>query len=429
MATILRFDPPQAAEARRWAVGVLVAADGRRLSAAAVAVVGRGLEVRPQIVGSLNLPIPAETIALFDQLSGRAGGTPPAVMAEAVAALRMQLAEVEASAVTELLNRVRLAPARVLAVGVHDPGLWSSDRTKGRSYLGLCDAACLAELTGLNVVDAFPARDVVRGGLGGPLLTMPQWLLLRSAKRDRLLLDLGRTARLAVLPAAAGSHAASRMVAFDVGPGMQLLDLLAQRLSSGRHPFDPGGRLGVQGRRIAPVIEHWLADPYFQLPLPRWDPRGVDAERFFREGMDMAAEAGWSVRDLLCSATHFVAHSIARTIRAYVPSVVSPGELLLAGGGQQNGMLLREIATELPNLPMVRLSDVGMPSDSLDPAAVAILAMFHLDQVPANPTSVTGSDLCRVLGRLTPGSPQSWQRLLTDLTGTTPMVRPLRAAL
>lgn len=429
MATILRFDSPQAAEVRRWAVGTMVSTDCRRLSAAAVAVAGHGLDVRPQIVGSLSLPIPPEVTVLFDQLSVKSCQVPPAGLAGTVASLRAHLAEIEASVIADLLSRVRLAPTRVLAVGVHDPGLWGAGDSKYRSYIGLCDAAYLAELTGLNVIDAFPARDVVRGGLGGPLLAMPQWALLRSNSRDRILLDLGRTVRLAILPAATAGGAASRILAFDVGPGMRLLDLLTERLSTGKHAFDPGGRLGVQGHRIAPVIEHWLADPYFQTPLPRWNPHGVDSERFFREGMEMAAEAGWSVRDLLCSATHFVAEAIVRTIHAYSGVINSPCELVLAGGGQQNGMLLREIATELPKMPMVRLSEVGIPSDCLDPATVAILALFHLDQVPCSLPSVTGSELGRVLGRLTPGCPQSWQRLLHELTGTIPAVRPLRAAL
>lgn len=429
MATILRFDPPQAADARRWTLGVALSADGRRLSTAAVTAVGRGLEIRPQIAGAWSLAISAETVALFEQVVGSAGASPAAVSATALAALRTQLAEIKAAAVQELLQQIHLAPGRVLAVGVHDPGLGATEAASSRSYLGLCDPAYLAELTGLNVIDAFPARDLVRGGLGGPLWALPHWVLLRSQTRDRLLLDLGRTVRLSWLPAATGPHAMSRLLAFDVGPGMDLLNRLAQRLSGGRHPFDPGGRLSVQGHRIAAVIEHWLADASLAAPLPRWNPRGADAERFFREGMEMAAEAGWSVRDLLCSATHFVAEAIARAIRTHLPPNAVEGELLLTGGGQQNGMLLREIVSELPKMPVVRLSELGIAQDCLDPVAVALLALFHLDQVPANPPTVTGAEVCRVLGRLTPGSPQSWQRLLSELGGGSPSVRPLRAAL
>ena len=101
---------------------------------------------------------------------------------------------------------------------------------------------------------------------------------------------------MAYLPAHNSNAAATRLLAFDVGPGMRLLDLLAQRLTAGEHPFDPGGRLAVQGVQLPELIEHWLNDPYFRMPLPRWQPRGVRPERFLADAMHLAVEHGWSVR-------------------------------------------------------------------------------------------------------------------------------------
>ena len=53
------------------------------------------------------------------------------------------------------------------------------------------------------------------------------------------------------------------------------------------------------------------------------------------------------------------------------------------------------------------LSELGLSDDSLPPACTALLALFHLDQVPGNVRSVTGAEVPRVLGRLTPGSPRT----------------------
>ena len=60
--------------------------------------------------------------------------------------------------------------------------------------------------------------------------------------------------------------------------------------------------------------------------------------------------------------------------------------------------------------------------------AAALLGLMHLDQTPGNSPSVTGVDVARVLGRLTPGSPQNHQRLLMHLGAAVPAVRPLRSA-
>jgi hypothetical protein len=54
--------------------------------------------------------------------------------------------------------------------------------------------------------------------------------------------------------------------------------------------------------------------------------------------------------------------------------------------------------------------------------------MLHLDQVPANPTSITRTGTPRLLGRLTCGAPQNWQLLLESCAGGSLSLRPLRTA-
>ena len=55
-------------------------------------------------------------------------------------------------------GRGRTGGDRVLAAGLHDPGFWGHAQGDVLGYSGWCDAARVAELTGLNVLDAFPAR-------------------------------------------------------------------------------------------------------------------------------------------------------------------------------------------------------------------------------------------------------------------------------
>jgi anhydro-N-acetylmuramic acid kinase len=426
MGLRLRLDAPHPTDPRRWVIGVSVSSDCARLAAVVVAAVGDGLELRADIGRMAAIDTSPETAALFGQLAGSSsvgGDSGPAAL---VATLRAQLADVQASLVADLLGEAGLAPARVLAVGVHDPGLWSANS----GYVGLCDAARLAESSGLNVIDAFPARDVACGGQGGPVTALAQWILLKHPTRNRLLLDLGRTVRMSFLPAEHEGKPSSEVLSFEVGPGMRLLDHLTSRLTGGEHRFDLGGRLAVQGRRIPELVEHWLEDPYFKRPPPRWHPRGVRPERFLLEAIRMAVDSGWSVRDLLCTATHFIADQIALSVRRWLPENCTFEEIVLCGGGQHNGMLLREIASRLRDPPVVRITDTDLTSEVLDPAAAAVLALLHLDHVPANHPMITGAEVSRVLGRLSPGSPQSWHRLLHQVTRSEPTtIRPLRSAI
>jgi anhydro-N-acetylmuramic acid kinase len=424
MVLHLRIDNQHAAQSRRWTMGLLVSSDCGRITGVLVESAGRGASLRAEVAGSLQAMVPAETSALFPSPSGESS----ADSLGRITMLRSQLAEIQAALVAELLAEVRLAPTQLLAIGVHDPGFWTRGKVHA-GYLSLCDAARLAELTGQNVIDAFPARDLAASGMGGPITALAEWFLLRDRRQGRWLLDLGRTIHMTYLPADAGSHPASRIVAFDVGPGLRLLDLLAQKLTAGEQSFDPGGRLAVQGRRIPELIDAWLEDPYFKTPLPRWHPHGVRPERFLSGALRLAVDRGWSVRDLLCSATHFLVESIAQTIAQRLPEDLRVREIILTGGGQQNGMLLGELVGRLPEISIQRVEDFGLASEVLGPASVALMALLHLDQVPANHPAVTGAETCRVLGRLTPGSPQSWQRLMEEFTTARPEVRPLRSAI
>jgi len=318
----------------------------------------------------------------------------------------------------------------VLAVGLWGPGIWQGTSREGRSYLEFCDASRVAEDCGCNVVSNFPERDLAAGGIGGPLLATALWLLLtEESGTTRLLLDVGRSVRLTLLPGGRAEEDLDGVLSFDVGPGTALLDRLSMRLSEGRMPYDPGGTLAVQGTKIQELIDRWLADPYFQEPLPRWQPHGVCAEEALETTVRMAVNAGWSIRDLLCTATHFIARCIAGAVETHLPGGLQRiDELLVTGGGQSNGMLLAEIRLQLGQPPLARVIDLGWSAGQLEASAAAVLAGMHLDRVPAGRPAISGARVPRVLGRLTPGSPAAWGRLIRYLHSTAPTHLSLRNA-
>jgi len=422
MNQLVRFEMPPTGQGLRWAVGARVASRCREVQAALVAAAGDGLSIDPAIVGAMTLDVPRETSAL---LSGGAGNKN--CSAAELAALAAELADVEASLVLELLRELGVSPSRVLVLGVDDPGLWHLRGGETIAQQCLSDPVRLAEATGLNTIDAFAARDLTRGGQGGPLSALPEWLLLGDRDRGRLLVQLRRTMSATYLPPTSAVRAAGRILSFQTGPGTALLDRLAERLTAGEHRFDPGGRLAVQGCCIPQLLEHWLADSYFERPLPRWHPRGVSPDRYLTESLQLAVENDWSVRDLLCTATHFLAQTIGLAIGRRLPDDAQVDEIVVAGGGQHNGMLLHEIGRATAR-PLVRAAELGAPDEAFEAAGVALLALLAVDQVPANPSTITGTEVPRTLGRFTPGSPQQWQRLLDTIANAEPSARPLRSA-
>ena len=411
---------------RRRVAGIFVSSGCRRLSVAMITTIGHGLDCQVEQSNHITQPLDDDVRGLYRDLIASREAHPAAH-----AQLATMLAERQAALIGQLLEDGQGRGEGPLAIGVYDPGLWSLS-TRRRSYRGLCDAALLAELTGHCVIDGFPARDVACGGLGGPLLAVPLWMLLRDTKQPKVLLDLGRTVHATLIPAGNNS-AARRVVALDVGPGTSLLDRLAAKMTDGKQFFDAGGHMAVQGRLIPELAEHWLEDPFFQQPTPRWHPLGCRHEHELGETVRMAIEAGWSIRDLLCTACHFIAATIAQAVAKQLTQSSPIREILLSGRGQQNGMLLRGIASRLPEVKLRSVSTIMAPVDGLDdaalePMAVALLTLLHIDQVPANHTALTGTDASRVLGRLTPGLPQNWQRLLRMMADSQPQAMSLRRA-
>ena len=232
--SILPFDHSRPGDNRRWLAGVSVSSQGAEVTAAVVGVAGRGLDARAELAAAASADIPKETAALL-----RPALDASACSAALLAKARAQLAETEAALLGDLLANAGLTADRVLAVGLHDPGFWACVQAEVVGYLGWCDAARVAELTGLNVLDAFPARDLAQGGLGGPLLALPEWLLLGRRDCSRVLLDLGRTARLTYLPAQASDRAAARSSPSRSGPARRCWTCWPSGCRAGNTPSIP----------------------------------------------------------------------------------------------------------------------------------------------------------------------------------------------
>ncbi len=195
---------------RRNVVGIIVSSGCRRLTAAMITVVGRGLDCRVEQSSHLTQPLDDDVRRLYrDLVKGRE------LRPAARARLATRLAEGQAELFARLVDDGHGRGQNPLAVGIHDPGMW--DLSSGqRSYGSLCDAALLAESTGHCIIDGFPARDVACGGLGGPLLAVPLWMLLHDPNQPRVLVDLGRSVRATSLPPG-DSDATRRVVSAGMG--------------------------------------------------------------------------------------------------------------------------------------------------------------------------------------------------------------------
>lgn len=425
----VRFRPRREVEASRprFFLGLSVRPGAGRVDGALIEADGHGLDCRPVIRASDSRTVAAEACDAWQAI--RDMSNPPI---DRLAALRRRLVDAAARLAHHLMPDAGPHRDRVLAVGWHDPGLWYQPAEEGRFRAGLCEPGYLAEKTGISVIDDFPARDLARGGTGGPIDALGKWLLLgrplrQHAPATRLLVELADTTRLLWLPAEGDERGMPHLSACDAGPGTALLDHLTVQMTEGRERFDAGGRLAVQGQRIDELLERWLADPALVEP-GYWQPRGIAADSLAEAALGLAAKRNWAVQDVLCTATELVAACIQRAVKRRSPQSPRVDRMVLTGGGRHNGFLLRQVKLRLPHLRIRPIDELGFDDVSLTAGAAAALAMLHVDQVPANVRSVTGAEVARVLGRLTPGKPAAWHRLLGEMADNRPHLMPLRDA-
>jgi hypothetical protein len=103
--------------------------------------------------------------------------------------------------------------------------------------------------------------------------------------------------------------------------------------------------------------------------------------------------------------------------------------LVFAQQSAASDPLRPRLAEQLADVSQVGLPELGIQSEWLAAACTAGLAMLHVEQIPTGGMLQTGASAARVLGRLTPGTPQNWRRLLKLLAEHLPTTMSLRSAM
>lgn len=391
----------------RLAIGLMPSTRADAIDAALVRIVGRSLALRPDLIAWLSHPYPAD---LRDALlTLRRGGT---LRAAAVSSIDRRLGEIAAEASHAVARLARIPLADVAVIGYHGEALTEDPAHPLPAAIELGGSPFVAERTGVTTVSHFRSRDVAAGGRGSPLLPLADWLLLRDPLKTRLAVHLGALIKLTYLPAAGQPE---DVVAFDVGPCGALLDALTHHLTAGQHPFDPGGRFAVQGVRLNALMRRWTGHPF----LARRPPKSVAhefGEPFLQESLDAAVRQDWTVRDMLCTATHFVATALADAVRQFLPADPPIAELWASGGAVKNGFLLRLVQEQFPATAVSSTDKLEIHPQAKRALLFAALAILNLDGVPANLPTLTGASGPRLLGTLTPGSPANWRRCIAYLS-------------
>jgi anhydro-N-acetylmuramic acid kinase len=304
------------------------------------------------------------------------------------------LALAYADAVRLLLEKAKLLPTDIVAIGAHGQTIRHQPNLgDGLAYTHqTLNPALLAEKTGISVIADFRSRDLAAGGHGAPLV--PNFHAQQFASSNNVaILNIGGIANLTLLPKS------GEVTGFDSGPGNILMD--AWIADQQGNAFDENGAWALQGKVNEVLLAKMLSDPFFAKAPPKSTGRDDFHLHWLREKI---ANENINAVDVQATLLHLTAHTCLDSLMRHAPQTQ---RLIVCGGGARNNALMHLLRAMAQNVSKQPLEVTTSESAGIDPQLVeglafAWLAWAYKEKRPANLPAVTGAKGPRILGACYP---------------------------
>lgn len=320
------------------------------------------------------------------------------------------LGDLFAEAVLRACAAVGLAPADLDLIASHGQTVYHLVEPGRRvATLQIGQPAVIAAHTGVTTIADLRVADVAAGGQGAPLVSFFDALFFRHPTRHRALQNIGGIGNVTfVAPDGTAT-------AFDTGPGNSLIDYAVRRYSGGALPYDQDGQMARAGQVQAALLAELLAEPYYQMAPPKTTGRELFGDAYGAGVVDRAEALGAGPADVVATLTALTARSIADAYARFGPAA-GIDEVIVAGGGARNPVLLDMLRAALPGAPIALHDAYGLPAKAKEATVFALLGYAGLHGCPATVPSCTGATRPAVPGAITPGA--NYRRLLARVAAT-----------
>jgi anhydro-N-acetylmuramic acid kinase len=307
--------------------------------------------------------------------------------------LDVQLGELFAKSVLELLQQSNVYSSAVTAIGSHGQTVLHLPESNLPRTLQIGDPSIIAVRTGIKIVADFRRHDIAAGGQGAPLAPAFHAWQFRSNEVNRVILNLGGMANITVLPAKNNNE----ILGFDTGPGNGLMDSWTQQHLN--MDYDMNGKWAAEGTCNQTLLDIFLEDPYFSLNPPKSTGKDAFNQKWLEQKLELV-NMSIANADVQRTLLELSALSICDAIKHHGRDA---RELFLCGGGIHNPQFVNRLEALMPDLDIVSTEKYGIHPDAVEAVAFAWLAKCRLDNSPGNIPSVTGAEKSVVLGAIYQG--------------------------
>ncbi len=269
-----------------------------------------------------------------------------------------------------------------------------------RTTLQIGDASLIATRTGVTTIADFRPADMACGGQGAPLVPLFDAHLLGHEETLRVAVNLGGIANITVISPGPAEGVEHRVSAWDTGPANCVSDALCRLCAMG--DFDPDGRTAAGGAVNDALLKELLEHPYFA----RSGPKSTGLEDFGEDYARGLLSRG-ELPDLLRTALALSAQSLVDDLLDVARTQKATGvELVFAGGGTSNSVLMAEIRERLGAasarvaFQLRSFRDFGVPEEGREAAAFAFLGDRTARGLSGAAPGATGAERAAILGRV-----------------------------
>lgn len=384
-----------------WTMRVLgmmsgTSADG--IDVALVRISGAPPTITAKFEGHHHVRFPASVREVILRLANGA----PTSTAE-ISQLNFLLGEEFAQAAIAACKRWRVPLRQISLIGSHGQTIFHQGvaaRFLGRrvaSTLQIGEPSIIAERTSVTTIGDFRPADMAAGGQGAPLVPFVDYLLYGDPRIERVALNIGGIANLTVIPAGARP---GQLFAFDIGPGNMVIDAIVEIATRGRAHYDRDARLAIRGKLLPTLLSTLMKEPYLRKRPPKTAGREQFGRAYAEKILTWGKRHHASTEDLVRTATVFTSLSIADAVRRFVLPRARMDELIVAGGGARNPLLMAQLAASLPEIEIVPASEFGIPPEAKEAFAFAVLAYEAYHGRANTLPSATGARHPVVMGKL-----------------------------
>ena len=357
----------------RWIIGCMTGTSLDGLDAALASVRGGGLDMQVTHEGMISRPLPTRLNRVLKHLASGRPAKPISYMRAA-----RDLGACYAQVIKDLQDdRLHVQLDLIVA---HGQTIWH--QPEEHLSWQLLNPTIIAHQLGVPVLFDLRQADLAADGQGAPITPLSDWVLYRQPNRDRLIVNLGGICNITELPPGVSPD---QVGGRDIGPCNLLIDGVVRKLYP-HLTYDADGHLAAQGRPDPTLYDAIHQHPFFSRQGVRSTGREEFSDQWITGIVEQASHI--SNQDMIASAVDAVARDVASCCRRGYATT----EVVLAGGGSRNRILIEQIRHHCADACTVLLSDgLGIPATAREALGLAVLGALCQDGVPITLPQVTGA--------------------------------------